>query len=160
MLVIIVQHFLGLCAALLLFLAVRRCGGLAGLGLAPAAIVALGGDQLFLEHAALSDALFVFLICAMLYCAVRASPAAAWWSAAAGLCAGLGVWDREPGLVMVPVIALWLAFSSGRPSHRTLALGALSLVVSLTTVGAYAGWRHAASKHSGLLTSNSAWNLY
>src|ERR1700730_16610478 len=45
-LVVIVQHALGLGAALLFFLAVRRCGGPRGLGLAPAAIIALGGDEL------------------------------------------------------------------------------------------------------------------
>ena len=44
-LVIIVQHALGLGAAVLFFLDVRRCGGRPGLGLAPAAIIALGRDQ-------------------------------------------------------------------------------------------------------------------
>src|SRR5579859_5962485 len=125
--VIIVQHLLGLCTALLFFLGVRRCGGPRGLGLAPAAIVALGGDQLFLEHAALSDALFVFLLSLMLYAALRASRGAASWAALAGVCAGLGVWDREAGLAMIAVIPLWLAFHAGRPTRRTLALAALSL---------------------------------
>jgi hypothetical protein len=157
--VIIVQHLLGLVTALFFFLAVRRCGGPRGLGLAPAAVVALGGDQLFLEHAALSDSLFIFLLAAMLYFAVRASQESAGWAALAGLCAGLGVWDREAGLAMVAVIALWLAFSGGRPTRRTLAIGALSLVVSLASIGTYIEWRHAASGESGL-TSNDAWNLY
>ena len=76
--VTIVQHALGLIAAALLFGAVRRCGGPRWLGLVPAAAIALAGDELFLEHAALSDALFIFLIIAMLYCAVRA------WRGAAG----------------------------------------------------------------------------
>src|SRR5262249_26438367 len=159
-LVVIVQHLLGLGAALLFFLAVRRCGGPRGLGLAPAAIIALGGDELFLEHAALSDALFIFLLGAMLYCAIRASQGRALWAALAGLFAGLGVCDREAGLVMVAVIALWLAFSAGRPTRRTLAVGALSLALSVASIGAYAGWRHAASGMPGVITSNSAWNLY
>ena len=158
--VVIVQHAMGLVAALLFFGAVRRCGGPRWLGLVPAAIVALGGDELFLEHAALSDALFIFLIAAMLYCAVRALAGHARWAALAGLCAGLGVWDRGAGLAMIAVIALWLAFSAGRPSRRSLAVGALSLAVALATVGVYAGWRSAASDMPGLLTSNNAWNLY
>ena len=158
-LVIIVQHLLGLIAALLLFLAVRRCGGPRGLGLAPAAIIALGGDELFLEHSALSDSLFIFLLSATLYCAVRAGQGAARWAALAGLCAGLGTWDRGTGIAMVAVIALWLLFSVGRPTRRTIAVALLSLVVSLATVGAYVEWRHAASGLSGL-TSNNAWNLY
>jgi hypothetical protein len=159
-LVVIVQHALGLLAALLFFLAVRRCGGPRGLGLAPAAIIALGGDELFVEHSAASETLFIFLLSAMLYCAVRAFRGGARWAAAAGLCAGLGVWDRGAGIAMVAVIALWLAFSAGRPTRRTLTVGALSLVVSLATVGVYAGWHHAASGRPGLITSNNAWNLY
>jgi uncharacterized membrane protein YjdF len=158
-LVIVVQHGLGLVAAVLLFCTVRRCGGPRGLGLVPAAIIALGGDELFLEHAALSDALFIFLLSAMLYCAVRASQSRAQWGALAGLCAGLGVWDRGAGLGMVAVIALWLCFSAGRPTRRTLAIGALSLVVSLAAIGGYIEWRHAATGLSGL-TTNASWNLY
>ena len=63
-------------------------------------------------------------------------------------------------VAMVAVIALWLCFSAGRPTRRTLAMGSLSLVISLTTVAAYIGWRHVASNKPGVLTSNSAWNLY
>jgi hypothetical protein len=158
-LVTIVQHALGLLAAALLFLTVRRCGGPRGLGLAPAAIVALGGDQLFLEHSALSDSLLIFLLSAMLYCAVRASQGGARWAALAGLCAGLAVWDRGAAIAMVAVIALWLLFSAGRPTRRTLAVAAISLVVSLASIGVYVEWRHAASGLNGLTTNNS-WNLY
>jgi hypothetical protein len=157
--VIIVQHVLGLIAALLFFLAVRRCGGPRGLGLAPAAIIALGGDELFIEHSALSDALFVFLLSAMLYCALRASETDLRWAALAGLCAGLAVWDRETGLVLIAVIALWLLFSGGRPTRRTLLLAAASLIAALATVGVYVEWRERASGLSGL-TSNGGWNLY
>jgi 4-amino-4-deoxy-L-arabinose transferase-like glycosyltransferase len=160
LLVTIVQHGLGLLTAVLLFLAVRRCGGPRWLGLIPAAFIALGGDQLFLEHAALSDSLFIFLLTATLYTALRAAQGSAWWAAVAGLCLGLGVWDRGDGLVLAGVIPLWLLFSAGRPSRRTLALGALALAVSLATVGVYVGWRKAASDMPGLLTSNNAYNLY
>jgi hypothetical protein len=158
-LVTIVQHLLGLLTAALLFFAVRRCGGPRWLGLAPAAIIALGGDQLFLEHAALSEALFIFLVSAMLYCTLRAAEGGAWWAAGAGLCAGLSVWDRAAALALVPIPALWLCFSALRPTRRTLALGALCLLLSLASIGVYAGWRQAASGRSGL-TTNSSWNLY
>jgi hypothetical protein len=158
--IVIVQHAMGLAAAVLIFLAVRRCGGPPGLGLAPAAIIALGGDELFLEHAALSDALFIFLIAATLYCTVRATEDRAWWAALAGLCAGLAVWDRTAGLGIVAVIGLWLVFAAGRPTQRSLTVGVLSLVVALATVGVYAAWRSAAADTPGLLTANNAWNLY
>src|SRR5262249_57321098 len=117
-------------------------GGPRGLGLVPAAIIALGGDELFLEHAALSDALFIVLISATLYCALRASQGRAWWAALAGLCAGLGVWDRGVGLAMVAVVAVWLCFSARRPTRRTLAGGLLSLAVSLASSGGRISWRH------------------
>jgi hypothetical protein len=158
-LVTIVQSLLGLFTAVLLFLAVRRCGGPRWLGLAPAAMIVLGGDQIFIEHAALSDALYIFLVGAMLYCGVRGSQGRAWWAALAGLCAGLGVWDRTAGLVLIPVVALWLVFYAGRPTRRSLAVGALSLVVSLASVGLYIELREAATGRSGL-TTNSPWNLY
>lgn len=158
--VIIVQHAMGLGAAALFYFAVRRCGGLRWLGLVPAALVALGGDELLLEHAALSDALFVFLVAATLYATVRAAEDRTWWAAVAGLCAGLAVWDRTVGLGLVAIVCLWLVFHSGRPTRQTLAVGALSLIVALATVGLYAGWRSAATDLPGTLTSNNAWNLY
>src|SRR3954453_7174519 len=82
------QHGLGLATALLLFLAVRRIGGPAWLGLAPAAVVALGGDQLFFEHAVLSETLFGFLCAAALYAGARCLDGGWAWPVAAGaLCA-------------------------------------------------------------------------
>ncbi len=158
--VVALQHAMGLVAAVLYFLAVRRCGGPRWLGLIPAAIVALGGDELLLEHAALSDALFVFLIAATLYCTIHAAEDCAWWAALAGLFAGLAVWDRTVGLGLVAIVCLWLVFSYGRPDRRTLAAGGLALVAALGTIGAYAGWRAAATDQPGTLTSNNAWNLY
>ena len=159
LLVVLVQHALGLFAAGLFFCAVRRCGGPRGLGLAPAAIIALGGDELFLEHAALSEALFIFLLSAMLYCAVRALDGGPRWAALAGLCAGLGVWDRIASVAMIAVIAIWLTFSAGRPRRRTIVLGLASLLAALASIGVYVEWRHAASGLNGLST-NGSWVLY
>jgi hypothetical protein len=158
--VVIVQHAMGLAAAALIFFAVRRCGGPRWLGLVPAAVIAVGGDELFIEHAALSDALFVFLIVTTLYATLRASEGGNWWAVLAGLSAGLAVWDRTVGLGLVAVVSLWLVFNAGRPTRPTLIAGALCLVFSLATIGAYAGWRNAAADLPGALTSNNAWNLY
>lgn len=158
-LVTVVQHILGLIAAVVYFLAVGRCRGPRGLGLAPAAVIALTGDEIFIEHAALSDFLFMFLLSLMLYFAMRASQGGLRWAVLAGLCAGLGVWDRDAGIAMIAVIALWLVFCAGRPTRRTLALGLVALAVATGTVGVYVEWRQQATGLSGL-TSNSAWNLY
>lgn len=158
--VVVLQHAMGLGAAALMFSAVRRCGGPRWLGLAPAAAIALGGDELFFEHAALSDALFIFLIVATLYVTIRASEDRLWWAALAGLTAGFAVWDRSVGFGLVAIVPVWLVFCLGRPTRRTLMVGALSLVVALLTVSVYAGWRSAATDLPGTLTSNSAWNIY
>jgi hypothetical protein len=158
--VVILQHAMGLLAAVLAFIAVRRCEGARWLGLAPAAVIALGGDELLFEHAALSDALFVFLIVATLYATIRASEDRAWWSVIAGLCAGLAVWDRSVGLGLVAIVPVWLVFSFGRPTRHTILTGTLSLASALLVIGVYAGWRSAATDLPGTLTSNSAWNLY
>jgi 4-amino-4-deoxy-L-arabinose transferase-like glycosyltransferase len=159
-LVTIVQHALGLVAAVLVFLTVRRLGGPRWLGLIPAAALALAGDSLFIEHAALSDSLLIFLLVAMLYCAVRTLDGGLPWAAATGLLVGLGVWERGASLAMAAIVPLWLLFSAGRPSRRTLALGAVTLAAAIATVGAYVGWRKADSGLPGLLSTNNAWNLY
>ena len=159
-LVTIVQHVLGLLAALLIFLAVRRLGGPRWLGLIPAAALALAGDQLFIEHNALSDSLFIFLLVAALYCAVRTLDGGWRWVVLAGVFVGFGVWERGDGLLMAGVLPIWLLFRYGRPTRRSLLSAVLALAVSLALVGVYVGWRAAAAEKPGLLTSNNAWNLY
>lgn len=158
--VVIVQHLLGLAAAALIFFAVRRCGGPRWLGLVPAGVLALGGDQIFIEHAALSEAPFTFLVVASLYAAVRAIDDRLWWTVLAGLASGLAVWGRTAGLGLAVILAIWLVFSAGRPTRRTLISGALCLVVALATIAVYAGWRNVATDQPGVLTSSNAWNLY
>lgn len=164
-LVTIVQHILGLMTAALYFFMLRRSTGPRWLGLIPAAAIALAGDQLFIEHAALSDALFIFLLAAMLYCTIRARPNEAalrsslLWAAGSGLVAGLGVWDREAALELIPLLALWLVFGYGRPTRRSLLIGLVSLLAAVATVEGYVQWRHAATGLSGL-TTNGNWNIY
>ena len=160
LLVTAVQHLMGLAVAVLAFLTVRRIGGPPWLGLVPAAIIALGGDELFIEHAALSETVYIFLLTLMLYCCVRAAAAGGLaWAAAAGLCAGLGVWDRGAAISLLPIAPLWLLLCRRRPTRRTVAMGALSLVIALGSVGGYIEWRQLASGLSGL-TTNGNWNLY
>jgi hypothetical protein len=158
-LVIIVQHLLGLVTATLYFFAVRRAGGPRLLGLAPAAMIALGGDQLFMEHSALSDSLLIFIVSTTLYSTIRGAEGKLAWAALAGLFAGLGVWDRGAGLAMVAVVVVWLLFSRGRPTRMSALSALLALIVSAAMVGGYIGWRESASGLSGL-TTNNAWNLY
>lgn len=164
-LVTIVQHLLGLITAALYFFMLRRCGGPRWLGLIPATVIALFGDQLFIEHAALSDAGFIFLLAVMLYCTIRARPtdptlrSSLLWAAAAGFAGGFAVWDREAALELAPVLALWLVFCHGRPTRRSLLIGVASLLAAASTVEGYIQWRQADTNLSGL-TTNGNWNIY
>ena len=158
---IYVQELAGLVAVVVVYLAVRRCGGPRWLGLLPAAVLALAADEIFLEHTALSDSLFIFALIVMLYCALRAAFSNSLrWAAACGLVVGLGVWERGAGSVMGAVICLWLLFALGRPSRRTLALAIITGCCALGTVGVYIAWRKLESGMPGLLTTNNAWNFY
>jgi hypothetical protein len=158
--VTVLQHLMGLLAALLLFAAVRAIGGPSWLGVVPAAALALDGDELFIEHAALSEAAYILLLAAMIYAGVRAWRSGRWrWAALAGLCAGLGVWDRGAGLSLLPIVPLWLLFCRRRPTRATLTLAVLAAAVSLVVVEGYVQWRERESGLSGL-TTNGNWNLY
>jgi hypothetical protein len=105
-----VQHVLGLVAAVLLYLAVRPYLRRRWLALLPAAVVLLGGAELYLEHSALSDAPFAFLVAAAVWCAGRTtdqSPRSWVWLAGAGVFVGAGVALRPVGLALLPVVMGW-----------------------------------------------------
>jgi hypothetical protein len=155
---VVVQHLLGIASALLMVGVVRGFGAPAAYGLLPAAVVLLGGDQLLLEHAILSEALFVFLLAATLWCAARAREDLR-WLAAAGLLAGIATAERQVGLVLLPLLAAWAALSQGGTVRRRalrLALPALAGgVVVLGYMGLHA---HATGRFS--LTLSGSYNLY
>jgi hypothetical protein len=118
-LVVAVQHLLGIATALLLYGAVRRAGGPAWLGLLPAGVVLLGGDHVLFEHAVLTETLYTFLIAAALYAGVGAlDGSVATWPALAGLLLGLAATVRIAGLLLVPLLALWMLLVPGRPRAR------------------------------------------
>ena len=100
-----VQHVLGLLSGLLLFAAVRRAGLPAGLGLVPAAVVILGGSELFVEHAVLTEAVFIFLVDLGLYGLVRGWREHPAWFALAGLALGASADVRTVGLILLAVLA-------------------------------------------------------
>jgi 4-amino-4-deoxy-L-arabinose transferase-like glycosyltransferase len=113
----LVQHALGVGTALLLYATVRRVGGSPWVALVPAAIVLLGGDQVFFEHALLSETLYTFLTAAGVYAAARAlGGAAAGWAAALGALLALAATVRLAGLVLIAPALLWLLLV---PAERT-----------------------------------------
>jgi hypothetical protein len=157
--VIVLQHAMGLATGVVLYLTVRRVGGPPWLGLVPAAVVILGGTQIFLEHSALTEALFTLILATMLYAAVRAARGALAWAMAAGLCAGLGVTIREAGAILIPPLAGWLLLSARRPTRESAVRAGAALAVALAIVSGYLAWRHEETGLRGL-TTNGPWNLY
>jgi hypothetical protein len=110
---VLLQHALGVSAAVLLFAAVRRLTGAAWPALIPAAVVLLNTDEIFLEHNIMSEGPFVFIVAASTYAAVRTIDAphkqGSRWAAAAGAAIAVATTMRTSGLFMIPFLALAIA---------------------------------------------------
>ena len=138
--VVIVNHLLGLATAVVLYAAVVRAGGPRWLGLLPAAIVSLGGTQIFLEHSVLSEPLFTFLTAVGVYAAVRCAserPHWALWPAAAGVALACSASVRVVGLATIPIVCLWLGAASSGALRRRVASAAVAAVGALAILSAY-----------------------
>jgi hypothetical protein len=153
---ILVQHGLGIATALFLYATVRRIGGPPWLGLVPAAVVLLGGDQLFFEHALLSETLYTFLTAAAVYAAARCLAGGRFaWPVACGVLLALAGTVRLAGVALLAIVVLWLLLvPADRPRGRLLrpavaaAAGALVLfgylLVAHDQTGAWSFARHGA----------------
>lgn len=136
---VLLQHLLGIAAALLLFWAVRRLVGSPWPALVPAAFVLLNSDEIFLEHAIMAEGPFVFVSSAAFYASVRAidRPTPVWrWPVIATILVVAAALIRTQGLFLLPVLALALWFAAPQPwRHRlrapatVIALGAALLLV-------------------------------
>ncbi|MDQ3768567.1 MAG: phospholipid carrier-dependent glycosyltransferase, partial [Actinomycetota bacterium] len=158
--VVLVNHALGLGAALLLYLAVVRAGAPRPLGLVPAAIVALNGDTIFLEHSPLSEPLFIFLIALGLYAAVRTlDVTSALWPAVAGVALACSATVRVVGLALVPVLVLWLLVASQGALRRRVAFAAVAALGALAILGGYYVAEERAVGKTGL-SRHGVWHLY
>ena len=158
---VVVQHALGVAAALLLYMAVRRVGGPAWLGVLPAAIVLLGGTQIWLEHSLMSESIFTPLVAATLWCCVRSLDGREWeWLAFAGLLAGLAIAVRPAGFLLPLGIALWIATWPGRGLRLRAAHAALVPVVAAVPVMAYFFAHDASRYHHFGFARGEGWSIY
>jgi Dolichyl-phosphate-mannose-protein mannosyltransferase len=114
----IMQALLGVLSGLLLFDGVRRMCGSPWPGVAGAAILLLGADQIFLERAIMSESLFAFTLCATVYATGRAmEQPERWypWPIAAAVFAAFGGMVKPHGLILLPLIAITLILVRPRP---------------------------------------------
>ncbi len=159
-LVVVVQHLLGLATAALLYLAVGRTGAPRALGLIPAAIVALGGDGIFLEHAPISEAVFTFLVAAALYAAARSlGDRGLAWPMLLGLILATAASVRVVALPLVFLLAVALVAVTAAPLRHRLATGAAVAAGALAVLVPYQVAAELSVGKSGL-SRNGAWNIY
>jgi hypothetical protein len=133
-----VQHLLGVVAAVLLYAAVRRLGAPVWAACVPAGVVLLSGDQLYMEHALLSEAPFLPLLAGGLYAAVRAledERRLRWIALAAALLAAPALF-RNVGMILPPVLVMWALVAM--PRGRRLASAGVAAAAAAAVLGAYA----------------------
>lgn len=134
---ILLQHLLGIATAVLLYYAVRRVTGSMLLGLIPAAVVLFDGFGLWVEHSPLSDPLFSFLVTCVLVLGLLAAEGRPWVLAGEGALIGVTAVVRPVGLVLVPIVVVWMVGNrSGETTSRILAAVAL-IVPTCAVLGAY-----------------------
>jgi hypothetical protein len=153
------QHLIGLGAAALLYFAVRRTGAPRWAALLPAIILAISGDQIYLEHALLTEALWVPLLALGLFAAIASltAPRPGRWLVAAGAILMLSALVRNVSLVMPLVVAIWAWFALAGPLRSRLlnavwviAPAVALLVLYLVVAGFGDGGRNGLFEDQGL----------
>jgi hypothetical protein len=159
--VIGMQHIFGLASSILIWLTVRRAGAPRLAALLPAAVVALNGAEMFLEHSLLSEPLFILLTSICLYSAARAaSPPSVRWAAIAGLSLAAADTVRVTALPLLPLLVAWLLFGTGGSWRERTRAAAAGLACIVVVVGSYTLVQ---KQHTGVLTLTTpagVWNLY
>lgn len=158
----ILQHLLAVGAALVLFFAVRRLCGSSWPGVAAAATVLLGADQIYLERTIMSEAVFLAVLAVAILATARMLDSAdAWWpwpviAACLLVIAGL---TRSAGLFLLPVVALALVLARPRPWLPRWRPVVAFLGTATVLVLAYAG-ANAASHGRFEAAPTGGWHLY
>jgi hypothetical protein len=156
-----IQNIVGLIGGTFIYLMVRRISGRAWLGLLPAAIVFLSGDYIFLEHILMSETLFMTLVFASLYAALRALDDPhpnAWLAGSSGLMVASAL-VRPITLELPLVVGAW-AFAALGPTLRKRIVSALSAIVpGAFLLAAYLIVASSIGPYTGI-DEMSGWDLY
>jgi hypothetical protein len=158
--VAIVQHLLGIAAAIVFFAAVRRASGSAWLALIPAAGLLLDSDQIYLEHSVMAEGAFAIMLAATLYAAVRVleRPQSIGWAVATGALAGVDGLVRSAAVALVAVLVVATLLAGGAWRIRARAAG----IVAGAAVVVLAAYALANLASNGELTvgPKPGWHLY
>jgi hypothetical protein len=160
--VVAVQHLLGLATAALLYLAVSAATGRRWLPALPAALVAISGDQLLLEHAIMSESLYTFLITAGLTGLVlgvvsrrRTVP----FLVGGGLALGIATTVRPIAIPVLLFAGAWLLLALYGTGRERLFRGAVAVVPALAVLVFYIVIQGALTGTWGVSPA-SGWALY
>jgi hypothetical protein len=159
---IVVQHLLGLASGLVLFAAVRRLTHSPWPALAPAGVVLLNADLVFLEHTIMSEGPFVAAMAVAIYASVRAidSPDPWWrWPAASGALIGLAGLMRSTALFLLPIAALAILLARGRPWRLSWRAPVATAGVGAILLGGYA-FANLAANGRFEVGPAQGWHLY
>jgi hypothetical protein len=155
---IFVQHMLGLASGLFLFGAVRRAGFSGWVALLPAAVVMLSGSEIFVEHAPLSEGVFIFLVDLGIYAIVRAWTRWA-WGMLAGLALGAAVDVRSIGLLLLIAIVVLTLFVAPSTWRQRVVVATLLAVGAALPIGSFLV-AHEESQGYGGFTGAGYFDLY
>lgn len=158
--VIILQHLLGILAAVVFFAAVRRVTTSSWWALLPAAIILLSGDEIYLEHNLMAEGPTVTLLAVTFYAGVRTleDPRSKRWAVIVGLLVGLDGLARSAALCLLPVVPLAILLTTS-PTRPRLTAAALTLGASVLVLVAY-GFANLAANHEFELGPKPGWHLY
>jgi hypothetical protein len=158
--VALLQHLLGMLAAVVIFAAVRRVTGSDWLGLLPAGAVLLGGDQIYLEHNVMAEGLAALPFAATFYAGVRLleAPRSLAWGCVTGLLVAVDVLIREAAVGFAPIVLLAVLLAGG-PRRPRLATALVTVGVTVIVLGAYAGVNLAVNGELAV-GPKPGWHLY
>lgn len=157
---IVLQHMLGVASALLLYFSVAAIAQRRWVALLPAAVVLLGGSQIYLEHAVVTEAVFTFLVALALWLATRAitSTRRPAWLIPAGAAVGAAITMRSVGITLVPVLAVWATVAKSASVRMRLGSGLAVVAGVALTLGPYLIDQNTKTDSWGL-TRTSGWTL-
>lgn len=157
-----VQHLLGLAAAGLLYFAVVRAGAPRWAALLPAVVVALSGDQVFLEHGILTEALWIpGLALTMFLCATSLrSPNPLPWLIAAGSALMLSTLVRNVSMALVLLLAAWAVIAIPGTARSKIRNAAALMIPALLILGLYLGLSKSTGGGRGGLFEDEGFALY
>ena len=141
---VVLQHLLGMAAAWLLYLTVRRLGGSRWSALLPPAIVLLAGEYLYLEHSLMSEPLFLLTLSAGAYALARAltesarPAAAALWAAGAAASFTASATVRTVAMFAVPLVVVAIALAVEGGWRRRLVVAGAAAGAALAVALVYA----------------------